>query len=70
MSGPLVVCYPQLRVPRTPQSVKRKLQTGYGIYRINKTLVHHRVGDGVVGADAQGEGADGRAGVALLVLSQ
>jgi hypothetical protein len=31
--------------------------------------MHHWVGEGVVGADAQGEGADGGAGVALLVFS-
>ena len=32
--------------------------------------MNHGVGEGVVGADAQGEGADGGASVALLVFSQ
>ena len=32
--------------------------------------MNHRIGDGVVGADAQGEGADGGAGVALLIFTQ
>ena len=33
-------------------------------------LVDYRVGEGVVGADAQGEGTDGGAGVALLFFSE
>ena len=37
---------------------------------LKKDSMHHWVGDGVVGADAEGEGADGGAGVALLVLTQ